>query len=67
MPAKGERTYGSDHIQNVNAYISRLKDWLGRFKGVATRHLPSYFGLRRMIERGGEDFSATRCFMQALN
>ena len=65
--SKGERTYGSYHIQNVNAYISRLKDWLRRFKGVATRHLPSYLGWRRMIEREGEDLSATRCLMQALN
>ena len=65
--SNGERTYGSYHIQNVNAYISRLKHWLRRFKGVATRHLPSYLGWRRMIERDGEDFSPTRCLMQALN
>jgi hypothetical protein len=45
----------------------RLKDWLRRFKGVTTRHLPSYLGWRRMIEREGEDFSPTRCLMQALN
>ena len=48
---KGERMYGSYHIQNVNAYISRLKDWLRRFKGVATHDSPSYLGWRRMIER----------------
>jgi transposase-like protein len=65
--SKGERTYGSYHIQNVNAYISRLKDWMRRFKGVATRHLPSYLGWRRMIEREGENLSETRCLMQALN
>lgn len=27
---------GVYHVQNVNAYDSRLKDWLRRFKGVAT-------------------------------
>ena len=52
--SKGERTYGSYHIQNVNGYISRLKQWLHRFKGVATHYLPSYLGWRRMIERNSE-------------
>jgi Transposase and inactivated derivatives len=49
--SKGERTWGSYHIQNVNAYISRLKDWLRRFNGVATHYLASYLGWRRLIER----------------
>jgi hypothetical protein len=39
------------HIQNVNAYDSRLKQWMRRFNGVATRYLDSYLGWRRMIER----------------
>ena len=38
------------HIQNVNAYDSRLKGWMARFNGVATKYLPSYLGWRRMIE-----------------
>ena len=29
------------HINNVNAYHSRLKQWLNRFNGVATKNLPS--------------------------
>src|SRR6476660_6150915 len=62
--SKGERMYGSYHIQNVNAYISRLKDWLRRFKGVATHHLPTYLGWRRMIEREG-DLTPARIVMQA--
>ncbi len=28
------------HIQNVNAYDSRLKGWMHRFNGVATKYLP---------------------------
>lgn len=32
---------GIFHIQNVNAYGSRLKDRMRRFHGVATRYLPS--------------------------
>ena len=29
------------HISNVNAYHRRLKQWLGRFNGVATKNLPT--------------------------
>lgn len=28
---------GVYHVQNVNAYDSRLKSWIRRFHGVATR------------------------------
>ncbi len=31
---------GVFHIQNVNAYDSRLKNWMRRFHGVATKYLP---------------------------
>ncbi|OYW54239.1 MAG: hypothetical protein B7Y80_12930 [Hyphomicrobium sp. 32-62-53] len=64
--SKGERTYGSYHIQNVNGYISRLKHWLHRFKGVATHYLPSYLGWRRMIERNS-DMTPAAILMQALS
>ncbi len=63
--SKGERTFESYHIQNVNAYISRLKGWLRRFNGVATHHLPSYLGWRRMIEREG-DLTPAQIVMQAM-
>ena len=43
------------HIQNVNAYDSRLKEWMQRFHGVATRYLDSYLGWRRFFERRTED------------
>jgi hypothetical protein len=42
---------GAFHIQNVNAYHGRLKGWMGRFNGVATRYLPNYLGWRRTLER----------------
>ena len=38
------------HINNVNAYHSRLKQWLRRFNGVATKNLSHYFGWRRTLE-----------------
>lgn len=41
------------HINNVNAYHGRLKEWLRRFHGVATKNLPSYLSWRRTIEALG--------------
>lgn len=38
------------HINNVNAYHGRLKEWMRRFHGVATEYLPSYLSWRRTIE-----------------
>ena len=38
------------HINNVNAYHGRLKQWLNRFNGVATKNLPNYLGWRRALE-----------------
>ena len=38
------------HINNVNAYHSRLKEWMRRFHGVATENLPNYLSWRRTIE-----------------
>ena len=39
------------HIQHVNAYDSRLKQWMDRFHGVATKYLPNYLGWRRLLEQ----------------
>lgn len=39
------------HIQNVNAYDSRLKNWIRRFHGVATKYLDSYLGWFRALDR----------------
>ena len=44
---------GVYHIQNVNAYDSRLKAWMHRFHGVATKYLENYLGWRRWLERWG--------------
>ena len=37
------------HIQNVNAYDSRLKQWIKRFNGVATKYLESYLAWMRLL------------------
>ena len=38
------------HINNVNACHGRLKEWMRRFHGVATKNLPSHLSWRRTIE-----------------
>jgi hypothetical protein len=38
------------HVQHVNAYDSRLKQWIRRLNGVATHYLPNYLSWRRLIE-----------------
>ncbi|WP_411725983.1 IS1595 family transposase [Methyloglobulus sp.] len=49
--SQGQRVNGAYHVQNVNAYHSRFKQWLARFHGVATRYLPNYLGWRRAFEQ----------------
>ena len=51
IKTKGPRARGAFHIQNVNAFDSRLKEWMKRFHGVATKYLGNYLGWRRMLER----------------
>jgi transposase-like protein len=53
------------HIQNVNAYDSRLKQWMRRFNGVATGYLDSYLGWRRLIERARTGISAQEVLLSA--
>jgi len=55
---------GAFHVQNVNAYHGRLKGWMGRFNGVATRYLPNYLGWRRTLERALEP-SASKTWLLA--
>lgn len=46
----GIRVRGTIHVQNVNAYHSRLRQWLRPFHGVATRYLPNYLGWRWILD-----------------
>ncbi len=47
----GERRWGVYHINNVNAQVQRLKDWMRPFRGVATANLPNYLGWHRVLDR----------------
>jgi transposase-like protein len=51
-PRRGMRVDGYAHIQNVNAYHGRFKNWLRHFNGVATRYLENYLGWRWAIDLG---------------
>jgi hypothetical protein len=42
---------GVYHVQNVNAFDTRLKGWMRRFNGVATRYLSNYLGWFRALDR----------------
>lgn len=53
------------HIQNVNAYHSRLKSWMRRFHGVATHYLPKYLGWRRLIEGENSTLSPQKIILSA--
>jgi hypothetical protein len=53
---KGRRTIkGIYHIQNVNSYHSRLKNWIAGFKGVATRYLSNYLHWFEFIDTVAKD------------
>lgn len=45
-----QRVRGAIHVQNVNAYHSRCRQWLQRFHGVATHYLPNYLGWRWALD-----------------
>ncbi|OIK09964.1 hypothetical protein BIV59_15405 [Bacillus sp. MUM 13] len=45
-----ERTKGIYHIQNVNNYHQRLKQWIMRFKGVATIYLQHYLAYFNFLD-----------------
>lgn len=46
----GQRVRGAVHVQNVNAYHRRFRQWLARFNGVASRYLPNYLGWQWAID-----------------
>jgi hypothetical protein len=50
--AAGVRVAGALHVQNVNAYHGRFKQWLRRFHGVASRYLTNYLAWRWALDGG---------------
>lgn len=67
VASQGEHVVdGVVHVQNVNAYIRRLKQWIDRFNGVATKYLASYIGWRRMLDLRSQPLTPKSCLLWAL-
>ena len=66
MPGKPKPNAPDFHLNNVNAYHGRLKDWLRRFHGVATKNLPNYLGWRRTLEALGQSATSTAMILGAI-
>lgn len=64
-PGKPDPLAPDYHLNNVNAYHGRLKEWLRRFHGVATRNLPNYLGWRRALEALGQNASTAAIILGA--
>jgi len=54
------------HINNVNGYHGRLKEWLRPFHGVATKYLGNYLGWRRTLEALGADAEKSVWLLSAV-
>jgi len=68
VPAPGKpRPEAPDlHLNNVNAYHGRLKEWMARFHGVATKNLPNYLGWRRALEAWGDQATPQNWILGAI-
>ncbi len=68
VPSPGKPTPAAPHlhINNVNPYHSRLKQWLRPFNGVATKNLPSYLGWRRALEAWGRRVDPPKWILGAI-
>lgn len=49
--SKGQHVRDIYHIHNVNNFQKRLKDWIGRFYGVATKYMNNYLYWFFMINK----------------
>jgi transposase-like protein len=65
-PGKPSRQAPDYHLNNVNAYHGRLKEWLRRFHGVATKNLPNYLGWRRTLEALGQKATPEAMILGAI-
>lgn len=68
LPKPGKPTHHAPdyHLNNVNAYHGRLKEWLRRFHGVATKNLPNYLGWRRTLEAMGGNATSAKMILGAI-
>lgn len=62
---KKHKTMGTLHLNNVNAYDKRLKEWMDRFHGVATKNLEIYLGWHRWLDASKKKKMTARKFLTA--
>ncbi len=62
----GKGGNGTWHVQNVNAYHQRLKGWMARFHGVATKYLPNYLAWRQLLDRFRDAVTPQQFLFHAL-
>jgi hypothetical protein len=68
IASKGEHVHEKVlHLQNVNATVSRLKKWLARFNGAASKYLPNYLVWRRQLETGKTPFCCRSLLKTTFN
>lgn len=63
---KNHKTVETLHINNVNAYDKRLKDWMYDFHGVATKNLPKYLGWHRWMDGVKKRKATAKRFLTAV-
>ena len=62
---KNHKTMGTLHLNNVNAYDKRLKEWMDRFHGVAKKNLEIYLGWNRWLDAARKRMTTARKFLSA--
>ena len=68
-----QRVHDAESVQEKNAAVPvvlpllrRLKEWLRRPHGVATKNLPNYLGWRRTLEAMGQTASSAAMILGAI-
>ncbi|MCP4970002.1 MAG: IS1595 family transposase, partial [Arcobacter sp.] len=55
------------HIKNVNSYHYRLKDWIKRFHGVATKYLLNYLSWFKQLDEFNMEINPKTILLRAKN
>ena len=63
---RGSHKLGPYHVQNVNALHSRIRNDLSRFRGVATKYLPSYLAWFRFFDRKSLNIDPRTLLLDAI-
>jgi transposase-like protein len=70
LMAQGKSVHADDpifHTCTILGYHQRLREWLARFNGVATKYLPNYLAWRQIYERPHAILTPTGWIQTALD